>query len=184
MATKVAYSEEFGVAGTAMKDYLSVIFPDTHDWVHDAMIPDFRDEQGKRIRKRPDFRSEQLKMIIEFDGMQHYTNPDCIQKDIENISLYESAGYQVIRIPYFVQLTNEVVKVLFGKEITEPLFPPTIPSMANQWKNTPAYLCPAGIRRMAQEFKRFSQQYQVNMDYLQQTDIHHISEYELLLKPF
>ena len=180
MAAKVKYSNEFGIAGTVLEDYLAVIFPNVHDWVHNKSIPHLRDLNGRHIRRRPDFRSEQIKTIIEFDGLQHYTNPDKIRDDEVKTRLYESAGYKVVRIPYFVQLTNEVVKELFGLEVSEPLFPTTIPSMTNHWQNTPAYLCPAGIRRMAKEYKQFPQQYTVNMDYLRKTDVELISEYWLL----
>lgn len=31
-----------------------------------------------------------------------------------NQELYESYGYKVVRIPYFIQLSNEVVEKLFG----------------------------------------------------------------------
>jgi hypothetical protein len=33
--------------------------------------------------------------------------------------------------------------------------------------NTPAYLCPLGIKRMAKEFKKFPKQYEVNLLALQ-----------------
>ncbi len=32
-------------------------------------------------------RSEHLKLIIEFDGLPHYTNPDIIEKDSKNTVL-------------------------------------------------------------------------------------------------
>ena len=41
-------------------------------------------------KNRPDYRSEKLKMIIEFDGWQHYQKLDQIQKDYENQKFYES----------------------------------------------------------------------------------------------
>lgn len=53
-------------------------------------------------------------MIIEFDGLQHYTNPLQIEKDIKNTRNYQTRGYTVIRIPYFIQLTNSSVKSLFN----------------------------------------------------------------------
>lgn len=40
-----------------------------------------------------------------------------IRKDGENQKIYESFGYHVVRIPFFIQLTNEVVKILFGVEV-------------------------------------------------------------------
>lgn len=112
---------------------------------------------------RPDYRSEKLKMIIEFDGLQHYTNPSNILKDLKNTREYEEGGYKVIRIPYFIQLTNEAVLNLFGVDINEPLFPDNIPSMASSGKNTPAFLCPEGIKRMVTELRKFPSQMEVNL---------------------
>lgn len=103
---------------------------------------------------------------MEFDGIQHYQKPDVIRRDVENQKVYESYGYTVVRIPYFIQLTNEVVKILFCLDVTQPLFPESIPSMGPKGQNTPAYCCPAGVIRMAEEFLRFPQQHEVNMDAL------------------
>jgi len=35
---------------------------------------------GNKSRIRPDYRSETLKLIIEFDGVQHYTKPSISRK--------------------------------------------------------------------------------------------------------
>lgn len=144
---------------TAFEEYLKVLYPDTV-WIHDEH---FGKRDGKTYRIRPDFRCEELKIIIEFDGLQHYTNPENIRKDRNNQKIYESFGYRVIRIPYFIQLTKSVVKEMFGIDMPFELFDSTLPSMAVRWKNTPAYCCPAGIERMAHEFRRYPQQYEVNL---------------------
>ena len=155
---------------TAMQDYLDVIYPNVHDWVHDKVIPGLVDQEGKTVRTRPDFRSEELKLIIEFDGLQHYASPDAIADDERKSATYTKAGYKVVRIAYFVQLTNDVVRQLFGVEAQTPLFPSDIHSISPEWKNTPAYLCPAGIRRMAKEYKLFPEQYRINMEFLKGYD--------------
>lgn len=72
----------------------------------------------------------------------------------------------MVRVPYFIQLTNAVVEKLFGITVDEPLFDDTTPSIGPKGRNTPAYLCPAGIRRMAGEFIKFPEQYRVNIDSL------------------
>ena len=71
-----------------------------------------------------------------------------------------------MRSPYFIQLTNEAVKELFGREVDEPLFNPELPSLFVDLENTPAYLCPAGVVRMAEEFSRFPDQCRVNVESL------------------
>ncbi len=163
MAESAGIDKDTGLHRTGLEDYLKVIFPNTNDWIHDKMLGKIN---GTLYRSRPDYRSEELKLIIEFDGLPHYTNPDIIEKDKNNIDLYMSFGYKVVRIPYFIQLTNKAVKTLFDVEVTEDLFDGTIASLGIKGRNTPAYLCPSGIKRMAEEFKRFPEQYQMNIDSL------------------
>ena len=160
IAKRAGYDPDTGLKRTGLDEYLDVIFPNTHDWVHDSPI------EGIKSKRRPDYRSESLKLIVEFDGIQHYTMPSNIERDIENTKFYEELGYKVVRIPYFIQLTNKVVKQLFDVDVKEELFDESIPSLGPKGRCSPAYLCGAGILRMAQEFKQFPEQYEVNLKYL------------------
>ena len=160
-AIKAGLDPDTGVCRTGLDEYLKVIFKDTNDWVHDKGLP-----KELKSRRRPDYRSESLKLIVEFDGLLHYTSPENIQSDLESIKLYESIGYKIVRIPYFIQLTNSAVEKLFGVKVNEPLFDVNIPSLGIKNKNTPAYLCVAGVERMAKEFTMFPDQYKTNLDTL------------------
>ena len=166
---------------TGLDKYLKVIFPGVDDWIHDKSIKKIN---GKKCSFRPDFRSESLKMIIEFDGLLHYTNPQNILADIKKTALYKGGGYKVVRIPYFIQLTNAVVKKMFGVDVKEPLFDDTIPSMHVAWKNTPAYVCCMGVERMAKELSDYPDQLKVNMDALKEDSLSSdgklLSGYDLL----
>jgi hypothetical protein len=169
MAEKAGIDKDTGLHRTGLEDYLKVIFPNINDWIHDKTLGKIN---GVSYRSRPDYRSEDLKLIIEFDGLPHYTNPDIIEKDIKNTDLYRDFGYKVIRIPYFIQLTNKAVETLFDVKVSEDLFYGAVPSLGIKGRNTPAYLCPAGIKRMAKDFKKFPEQYQTNIDALKrQNDI-------------
>ena len=152
-----------GLHRTGLNDYLNFIFPCNNDWIHDKAIGEIN---GIKYRTRPDYRSEKLKLILEFDGLQHYTKPDIILKDYKLNKIYSDLGYKVVRIPYFIQLTNKAVKTLFSIEVKETFFDESIPSLGIKSFNTPAYLCIAGIKRMASEFKKFPEQYKVNIDFL------------------
>lgn len=157
IAKRAGYDPDTGLKRTGLDEYLAVIFPNTHDWIHDSTI------EGVKSRKRPDYRSESLKLIVEFDGIPHYTMPSNIIRDIENTEFYEKLGYKVVRIPYFIQLSNKAVKTLFGVDVKEQLFDESIPSLGPKGRDAPAYLCGAGIERMAKEFRRFPEQYEVNI---------------------
>lgn len=163
MAKKAGVDKDTGLHRTGLDDYLKVIFPKIDDWIHDKALGLVN---GKLYRSRPDYRSEKLKLIIEFDGLQHYTKPDIIEKDLKNTELYKNFGYKVVRIPYFTQLSNKAVKCFFDVDVPEELFDETISSLGVEGQNTPAYLCPAGVKRMAEEFKKFPEQYKTNIDFL------------------
>ena len=160
LAKKSGIDKDTGLVRTGLDEYLKVIFPNTTDWIHDKA---FGEHNGQKYKIRPDYKSDSLKLIVEFDGLPHYTNPDSIDKDIKNQKIYEKNGYKVVRIPYFIQLSNDVVEKLFNVKIKEPLFDAKIPSLGIKGRNSPAYLCPAGIRRMAKEFLNYPEQYQVNL---------------------
>lgn len=126
LAIKSGKDRDTGLHRTGLDEYLKAIFPNVNDWIHDKALGEIN---GIRYRSRPDYRSEQLKMIIEFDGIQHYTKPDVIEKDYRLNEVYEKLGYKVVRIPYFIQLTNKAIKTLFGVTVDKELFDETIPSL-------------------------------------------------------
>lgn len=181
LAKKAGIDKDTGLHRTGLEDYLRIIFPQTNDWIHDKALGEVN---GKVYRSRPDYRSEELKLIIEFDGLQHYTKPDIIEKDFRLTEEYMNLGYKVVRIPYFIQLTNKAVKALFDIEVSEELFDEQIPSLGIKGLNTPAYLCPAGVKRMAKEFKKFPEQYKTNIEFLKKQNDPYKTGVEFLEKDY
>lgn len=155
-----------GLCRTGLDEYLKVIFPD-YKWIHDKALGIIN---GVKHNVRPDYRCEEHKIIVEYDGLQHYYKPERILRDIENTKLYESLGYKVVRIPYFIQLTNKNVEKLFGVKVNIPLFPEHVSSLSIEVRNTPAYLCVDGVRRMADVYKMFPDDYKVTIEYLKSID--------------
>ena len=147
---------------TGLEEYLKVIFPEK-EWFHNKELGIHIN--GSRLKTRPDYRNEEMRMIIEFDGIQHYSNFNTILSDDKNTKTYEGLGYAVIRIPYFIQLTNEAVWKLFKVNVREPLFDGNYQSLTER-RVFPACLCTAGIERMAKEFAKFPDQYEVNLNAL------------------
>ena len=82
---------------TPLEDYLKVIYPKVK-WIHDKA---FGKHNSKYYRIRPDFRCEEKKIIVEFDGLQHYINPIRIRKDNENQKIYELFGYKVMNTLFY-----------------------------------------------------------------------------------
>lgn len=166
-AIKAGIDADTGMHRTGLNEYLAVIFPEVTDWVHDKTVDTLPKEL--KCRKRPDYRSESLKLIIEFDGTPHYDSPMQILSDYKSKALYEQYGYKVVRIPFFIQLTNAAIYELFERVVAEPMFDPNIPSMGPLGAS-PASISVAGLYRMAYEFHRFPQQYTVNLNFLKRID--------------
>lgn len=158
-AEKAGLDKDTGLCRTGLEEYLAVIFPGKK-WVHDKSCM-VKNKKGHLIR--PDYHCEELKLIIEFDGTLHYKNENQIKDDEYNTKQYENAGYKVIRIPYFIQLSNKAIRTLFGVDIQDPMFDETVPSMGPKGKNSPSTLCELGIKRMAREFLAFPEQYEANI---------------------
>ena len=179
LAQKAGLDADTDLHRTGLDEYLSIIFPNINDWVHDKSTGLVQDD-GKPKRTRPDYRSDALNLIVEFDGLPHYTDPAIIINDELNTKFYEKHGYTVVRIPYFIQLTNKAVQTFFGISIDTPLFDESIPSIGPKGQNTPAYLCYAGIQRMAAEFHRFPEQYAVNLAFLKSQPDIRLTRFDLL----
>lgn len=168
-AIKAGVDIDTGLPRTGLDTYLKYIFPNIDDWEHDKTVPNLI-VNGKLSRIRPDYRSEKLKIIIEFDGLPHYQNPDVIKSDRKKDLIYKENGYKVVRVPYFIQLTKETVKILFNIDIDFELFDMSVldknMSLGVHSRATPAYLCPLGIKRMAEEYIKFPESLKIDLAYL------------------
>jgi len=78
--------------------------------------------------------------VVEFDGDQHYWDSLKIKVDSEKDAVARSLGYSVVRVPYWVQLTNETALHYFGVQaqisqdfphgfITTKIFPASFSAM-------------------------------------------------------
>ena len=95
---------------------LNYIFPDIDDWVHNKIIPNLI-INGKKIRLRPAYRSEKLKLIILYDYFLDI--PDSIDPALyamtldDNKHIYQKAGYRVVAIPSHLSFSK--IKEEFDK---------------------------------------------------------------------
>ena len=130
-------------------DLLEVLFPN-EEFIHDKAVPN-----SKNKRKRPDYRCDNLKLIIEYDGFGHYTVSKNIISDIDKDLDYTSMGYKVIRIPYFIQLTKEVIYNLFNIKLDKDLY--SYPhGFIDKKAVLPADFCELGIKKFREDLERFS----------------------------
>ena len=72
LAKRAGIDKDTGLHRTGLENYLKVIFPDVDDQIHDKAIGNVN---GKLYRSRPDYRSEKLKLIIEYkSGVEFLEN--------------------------------------------------------------------------------------------------------------
>jgi len=186
-AKKDGMDKDTGLHRTGLEVYLEEIFPDTDDWVHDKMIPSDIQKQcqiEECRRFKPDYRSESLKLIVEFDGLPHYSSPKAILNDKEKKDFYKSLGYSIVTIPYFIQLTKKAVKTLFNVNLEKELFDVNYPSLGIKGENSPAWLPKCGVERMARDFKDFPEQYEVNIKSLEDANDEFFTGVQLLKEEY
>ena len=117
-------------------------------FVHDKAVP------NSRIKTRPDYRFESLKLIVEFDGNRHYQDAGVIVRDREKDRIYTAMGYRIVRIPYFVQMTQELLRECFGKQI--PYNQVYQHGFIDKKAELPANFCELGVQRFVADLARFS----------------------------
>lgn len=127
-------------------NFLDIYYKD-YVWIHDKSFIS---------KKRPDYRCDELKLIIEFDGYAHYTSASNIISDIEKDILYKDAGYKVIRIPYFVQLNNsDIIKEVFNIDASVG-FNEYQHGFIDEKCILPCDFCSLGIKKFLNDLIRFN----------------------------
>lgn len=106
---------------TTLSEYLEYIFKG-HTFVYNSRIPKDvirgRNADAEIRAYRPDARCEELSLIVEFDGVAHYQDQNVTLSDITKDNYLTKLGYDVVRIPYWIQLSREVVLHLFANHIS------------------------------------------------------------------
>ena len=114
---------------------------------HNKTVP------GSGIKTRPDYRFDEIGLIVEFDGNHHYQDANVIFRDGEKDKAYTDMGYRVERIPYFIQMTSELLYRLFGQKI------PYAQSYPHGFIDgdavLPANFCELGIKQFIRDLNKF-----------------------------
>lgn len=154
---------------TSLKDYLEVIFPCNTFEYNISLKKDELPSGIEYKRYKCDALCRDLKLVVEFDGLNHYMDSHAVLNDIKRDSWFESIGYKTIRIPYWIQLSQNVVRDLFGVDLEDPLC-----EIAYSFYNVftqkvdldilPGNMCELGRQRFVTEYYKFSTDVRVQID--------------------
>ncbi len=128
-------------------NYLETIFSE-FEFERDRVVP------NSKIRNRADYRNDKLMLIVEFDGYRHYSETKTILADEKKDIIYSGLGYKIIRIPYFVQISKDVVFDLFGVHTNIPQV--YSHGFIDKKALLPSDFCELGIKRFLFDLNRFS----------------------------
>jgi very-short-patch-repair endonuclease len=103
---------------------------------------------GRRQRWDMVYKTQTGRVAVEFDGDEHYRNTLKIKADFDKDEMAKQGNYRVIRIPYWVQLTNETLKHYFDLDAT---IIQDFPHGFITTKVFPASFCELGIDRFRAE---------------------------------
>jgi len=119
------------------------------DFVHDKVLVG---------RFRPDYRNDELHLIVEFDGYAHYTSSTNILRDRVKDAEELKLGYKIVRWPYFVQMSQLSAKHFLGidYDVKQTYDDGFIDSKCI----CPADFCELGIEKFAYEFKTLPEKIQ------------------------
>ena len=171
IAKEMGYDYTTGYNFTGLDTYLREIFKDVQDWEYKKPLV-IKNKSGKKIEIIPTYKSEKLKIVIMFYDISHYKTKRQLLKDKKIAELIKQDGnYKLVEIPYYIELTKEVVKKLFNVNVKNKLFNILCPSMTAYNGNTPYFMCKDGFDEMMSNFEAISkEQYEITREHLDWLD--------------
>ncbi len=126
---------------------LAQLFP-LNTFIHDRIVP------NSGTRKRPDYRCDELMLIVEFDGDKHYKEVAKIKSEKQKDLTYSEMGYRVVRIPYFVQISIVTIQYFF--EMDYPWEQTYSHGFISDSVVMPCDFCELGIQKFINALERFN----------------------------
>ena len=102
-----------------------------------------------------DFLVPKEKILVEFDGSGHYQQSQVIRRDLLKDQVAGSLGYRVVRIPYFVQLTNDTFYEAFGFRSSVKILTSYPHGFVDPKATLPADFSSLGVEKFINDFTRF-----------------------------
>lgn len=148
---------------TTLKEYLQAIYPE--DFINfefgSSILKSDVPEGFEYHRYVCDAICRKLKIVVEFDGHDHYQSTKTCINDLKRDRWFESIGYKTIRIPYWIQLSRNVVYELFRVDVEESLCELDCSFYSPEKQSAyidslPGNMCELGRYRFVKEFNSLS----------------------------
>ena len=112
-------------------------------------------------RFKPDYRNDDLKLIVEYDGDRHYTMAKVALRDAFKDTKERELGYQIVRWPYFVQISRESIKYFLNIDVEiEQIYQH---GFIDEHCVLPADFCELGIKKFIDDFMKFPEVIKLNI---------------------
>lgn len=110
---------------------------------------------------RPDYYLPKEKLVFEFDGYQHYTNPNRVIRDIHFANDTKEAGLTLISIPFFLQFNSVIIceHLLNTSQVFSNYKTGWIDSI-----NYPSTFCSLGIKRFLELYSTLPKSVQTQLN--------------------
>lgn len=153
----------FPLQDNHLESVLRRLFANDYDWVYYGNKT-LKDSSGKSVKTdsghtiKPDFVSKKQLTIIEFDGAgdrnnRHFSSAAQCIKDREKDVLYKKLGYNIVRIPMYVQLDSEMINYYFKTKYEQDLYEAChCHGFSHERILLPADFCQLGLERFRREF--------------------------------
>lgn len=95
----------------ALIDVAALLMPE-FEWISQKRF--YYDPNNKRRFFKVDCVSMNARIVIEYEGPNHYTDVWRNQRDNKRLKYFEGLGFRFLRWPYYCQLTQAVASHFFG----------------------------------------------------------------------
>jgi len=170
---------------------LKIIFPECEIL---AQHPFSYQTRPRKASWKVDYYIPEKKLVVEYDGPDHYTNIWKIKRDVTKDKYFSKDDFKIVRIPYWLQIQSSVSDYLFScqlsketeNEIAKQIYKVSdvseiMYSGLYQSQNTPANFIEKGRERFKNEFNSAPKIVQESVRTTLKAYIHRVGDVDCVL---
>lgn len=115
--------------------------------------------EGTRFKSDIQFTYNGEKYAVEFDGDSHYCDIKVMERDIRKDKHLFGKGFNIVRIPYWIQLDDTTFRMLFRFDSPTPIERTYQHGFIDNKAKTPAYFCVNGLQKFLEMMDYMAEKY-------------------------